>query len=218
MAMKKQQIKKSFVLGVLFFFPLVAYIFFASGVNRFGILPTLTSAVLELPENKDQLVLKNHITVMGFLGGNLENRQVNMFNLNQKIYKRFSDFNDFQFVMMAPLGTEDQVNDVMKELQTIGEVGGWRFIYSDPKEIATYFSSLKTPLVLDSDNGLDAVFIIDKDLNLRGRDGKNGAEVIYGYNATSVSELTNTMIDDVKIILAEYRMALKKNNVYNNNE
>jgi hypothetical protein len=217
-AMKKQQIKKSFVLGVLFFFPLVAYIFFASGVNRFGILPTLTNAVLELPKNKDQLVLKNHITVMGFLGGNLENRQVNMFNLNQKIYKRFSDFNDFQFVMMVPLGTEDQVNDVMKELQTIGEVGGWRFIYSDPKEIAEYFSSLKTPLVLDSDNGLDAVFIIDKDLNLRGRDGKNGEEVIYGYNATSVSELTNTMIDDVKIILAEYRMALKKNNVYNSNE
>jgi len=26
------------------------------------------------------------------------------------------------------------------------------------------------------------------------------------------------MIDDVKIILAEYRMALKKNNVYENNE
>jgi len=216
--MKKQQLKKSFVLGVLFFLPLVAYMFFASGVNRFGILPTLTESVLELPINKDQRILKNHITVMGFLGGDLENRQVNMFNLNQKIYKRFSDFNDFQFVMMLPLGTEEQVNEIMKELQTIGEVGGWHFIYSEPEEIETYFSSLKTPLTLDSNNGLDVVFIIDKDLNLRGRDGKNGSEVIYGYNATSVSELTNTMIDDVKIILAEYRMALKKNNVYENNE
>jgi len=216
--MKKQQLKKSFVLGVLFFLPLVAYMFFASGVNRFGMLPTLTESVLELPINKDQRILKNHITVMGFLGGDLENRQVNMFNLNQKIYKRFSDFNDFQFVMMLPLGTEEQVNEIMKELQTIGEVGGWHFIYSEPEEIETYFSSLKTPLTLDSNNGLDVVFIIDKDLNLRGRDGKNGSEVIYGYNATSVSELTNTMIDDVKIILAEYRMALKKNNVYENNE
>ena len=36
----------------------------------------------------------------------------------------------------------------------------------------------------------------------------------YGYNATEVSLLTNTMIDDVKILLAEYRMALKKNNQY----
>jgi hypothetical protein len=32
----------------------------------------------------------------------------------------------------------------------------------------------------------------------------------------SVAELNNYMVDDVKIILAEYRLALKKNNILDN--
>ena len=32
----------------------------------------------------------------------------------------------------------------------------------------------------------------------------------------SVAELNNYMVDDVKIILAEYRLALKKNNIFDN--
>jgi hypothetical protein len=50
-------------------------------------------------------------------------------------------------------------------------------------------------------------------MSLRGRDKEEGQEVLYGFDATSVAELNNKMIDDVKIILAEYRLALKKNNV-----
>ena len=34
----------------------------------------------------------------------------------------------------------------------------------------------------------------------------------YGFNTSSVADLNNKMEDDVKIILAEYRLALKKNN------
>ena len=33
---------------------------------------------------------------------------------------------------------------------------------------------------------------------------------LYGYNAESVAEINNKMEDDVKVILAEYRLALKK--------
>jgi hypothetical protein len=33
-----------------------------------------------------------------------------------------------------------------------------------------------------------------------------------GYNAASPSDLYNEMTDDVKVILAEYRLALKRNN------
>ena len=32
-------------------------------------------------------------------------------------------------------------------------------------------------------------------------------------NTASVADLNNKMVDDVKIVLAEYRLALKKNNV-----
>ena len=60
--------------------------------------------------------------------------------------------------------------------------------------------------------GSPYVFIIDKDRNLRGRDDDEDEGVKYGFKATSVAELNNKMEDDVKIILAEYRLALKKNN------
>ncbi len=216
--MEKKQFKKSFVLGVLFILPLVAYLFFATGVNNFGSLPVLTESVSELPENELELKLENHISVVGFLGSDLSQRQVNMFNLNQKIYKRFSDFNDFQFVMIMPQGTQDQVQEVMDELSAIGQVSGWNFIYASEVEINKLFSSFKTNSSLDAKLGTDLVFIVDKSKSLRGRDGSKGDEVLFGYNATAVSELTNTMIDDVKIILAEYRMALKKNNVYSQNK
>jgi hypothetical protein len=35
---------------------------------------------------------------------------------------------------------------------------------------------------------------------------------LYGFNAESVAEINNKMLDDVKVILAEYRRALKKYN------
>ncbi len=58
------------------------------------------------------------------------------------------------------------------------------------------------------------MFILSiKNLVLRGRKGKNNKdeeEYREGYNTSLVSELHNEMTDDVKIILAEYRLALKR--------
>lgn len=213
--MKTAQVKKTFVLGVLFVLPLVAYLFFASGVNNFGRLPIMTSAVEELPENEAAVVLANKISIVGYLGSDLSQRQVNMFNLNQKIYKRFSEFKDFQMLMVLPKGAEDQLAKVMQELSAIGEVEAWRFIFLTPEQIQTHFKSLQVPERLDATFGTDQVYIIDKALQLRGRKANEQDKALYGYNATEVSLLTKTMIDDVKILLAEYRMALKKNNQYN---
>jgi hypothetical protein len=58
------------------------------------------------------------------------------------------------------------------------------------------------------------VFIIDKNAALRGRKDNSETEIVYGYDAASVAEIQNKMLDDVKVILAEYRLALKK---YNSN-
>ncbi|MGS0525114.1 hypothetical protein ACU8V7_07855 [Zobellia nedashkovskayae] len=74
-----------------------------------------------------------------------------------------------------------------------------------------FFNSLKTDIQLEDDLSTPYAFIIDKDLSLRGRSEDEEEATLYGFNATSVSELNNKMVDDVKIILAEYRLALKKN-------
>ena len=78
-----------------------------------------------------------------------------------------------------------------------------------------YSEFLKTNLSLDSNLGTPYVFIIDRDSNLRGRDDDDGVK--YGYDSRSVADINNNMLDDVKVILAEYRMALKKNNRYKEN-
>lgn len=204
--------KKAFVLVVLFIFPLVAYLFFASGINNFGRLPILTEKIPNVSELDSRVNLDDKITILGFLGSDIEKKKGNAFNLNQKIYKRFSDFNDFQIVMVVPQGTEDKVKSLKDELGTLSDVEKWNFAYGSKEEIKTFFQGLKTNVSLDENLGTTYVFIIDKDRNLRGRNDDEDEGVMYGFNTTSVAELNNKMEDDVKIILAEYRLALKKNN------
>ena len=208
--------KKTFVLVVLFVLPLVAYLFFASGVNNFGKLPTLTENVPDLISMDDSITLQDKITILGFLGRDVELKKGNAFNLNQKIYKRFYEFNDFQVVMVMPKGTEDKVEVLKKELGDLADIKGWKFVFGEDSEITKFFKGLNTNLDLDNTLGTPYVFIIDKDKNLRGRPDDEDDGIKYGFNTISVAELNNKMEDDVKIILAEYRMALKKNNADRN--
>lgn len=204
--------KKTFVLITLFVLPVVVYIFFASGVYNFGKLPILTENVEEVAGMDSEVLFTEKITILGFLGDNIEVKKGNAFNLNQKIYKRFYKFNDFQFVMMVPSGTEEKVDALKKELGNLVDIQKWNFVFSEEEQIRKVFESLNTELTLDESLGTSYVFIIDKDGNLRGRDDDEDEGTKYGFNTTSVADLNNKMVDDVKIILAEYRLALKKNN------
>lgn len=203
--------KKTVVLVVLFVLPIVAYLFFASGVNHFGKLPVLAEGISDLTEFKAGVSLKDKITVLGFLGHDVDAKKGNSFNLNEKIYKRFYEFNDFQLVMVLPEGEEDRVSEIKKELGKYSDMSKWRFVFMDEAGITNFFSSLNTNIELDDKLGTPYVFIVDKEIRLRGRldDEEEGTK--YGYDTSSVAELNNKMVDDTKIILAEYRMALKKN-------
>ena len=211
--------KKTVVLFVLFALPIVAYLFFASGINTFAKLPVVTPNIKELPKwqslSGKEIKLKDKITILGFPGEAVLYNKGNAFNLNQKIYNKNRSFTDFQMVMVAPLGTENQAKELLAELGRITDVSGWHFVFAPPQEIQEYYNSLKLVGQLDDKYGTPTVYIIDKDLNLRGRKGKNKdgeEEYKEGYNTISAADLHNDMSDDVKIILAEYRLALKKNN------
>lgn len=209
--------KKVFVLVVLFILPIVAYLFFASGINNFGKLPILTEKVSDISVIDPAYSLQDKITILGFLGENVELKKGNAFNLNQKIYKPFYEFNDFQFVMVMPKGTEAKVEELKKDLGSLGDISKWKFIYGEPEEIKSMFASLQTDLTLEDNLSTPFVFIVDKDKSLRGRKDDEGNGTKYGFNTSSVADLNNKMEDDVKIIFAEYRMALKKNNAERSN-
>ena len=205
--------KKYLVLIVLFVLPLVAYLFFASGINNFAKLPVLTENIeeLELITKKE---FNNKISILLFLGNNIENREGDALNLNQKIYKRFYQFKDFQFISISPLGNENK-SKLLKEKLSSGtntDMKNWSFIHLDEDKINELFSSLNTNLELDQNLSSPYAYIIDKFSSLRGRDDSDGIK--FGYDSRSVADINNNMLDDVKIILAEYRLALKKNNIF----
>ncbi len=206
--------KKNIVLFTLFIFPIVAYLFFATGVNSFMFLPTVTPTVPDLAHwkslNGEEVTLNKKITILGFTGSDIIRNKGNYFNLNQKIYNKNREFKDFQFVMIAPLGTEKQVKEILLGLKDLTDTSKWLFVFAPTNEIQTFYDSLKLKSKLDAHFGTNNVFIIDKKRNLRGRKDKD--EYKEGYDASSNPDLYNEMTDDVKVILAEYRLALKKNN------
>ncbi len=210
--------KKNLVLFVLFILPIVAYLFFASGINSFAKLPTITKNIPEISSWKTlddkPVALTGKITILGFMGQDVLKHKGNIFNLYEKIFDRNKNFKDFQMVMILPDGTQDQVKELQKVLVTLGTQAGWNFVFGTPEEINSFYNKLNLVGKLDATLATPNVFIIDKKRNLRGRKGhdqKGKPEYKEGYNTKFVSELYNEMTDDVKIILAEYRLALKKN-------
>lgn len=208
--------KKYLVLGILFLLPITAYVFFASGKNNFATLPVLTTSINELNgfitlDGKD-VELKNHITVLGFFGSDLEVHRAYAYNLAHKIYSKNHEFNEFQFVILLPVGTEEQAGNIEEKLKQIAPTDTWHFAFGSKEDINLVFKSLKSNLELDSNLSTPYVFIVDKERNLRGRDDDEDEGVMYGFDSSTIAEINNKMSDDVKVLLAEYRRALKKYN------
>ena len=211
--------KKKIVLFVLFVLPIVAYLFFASGVNSFISLPTITKNIPEVNswktlDNKP-VALTNKITILGFIGSDVMKHKGNFFNLYEIIYDKYKDFKDFQVVMVLPDGTQKQVENLLKlDIKKLGTHKGWNFVFASPNEIVTFYDKLQLVGKLDNTLATPNVFIVDKKRNLRGRKGadqKGTPEYKEGYSTVLVADLYNKMMDDMKIIIYEYRAALKKN-------
>lgn len=209
--------KKFWVLFVLFFFPLALYLFLVTGTNNFAKLPVLTEKVKDIShlmaEDNEDLSLKGKISIICFLGDDLERSQTNALNLNQKIYKRFYQFDDFQFIVILPKGQETAAKELRKKVAFATDMKRWKFVFGTRSEIADIFNSFKTNYTIANNGYSEYAFIVDRDMSLRGRkaeeDMPNG--LMYGYSAETVAPIHKKMLDDVKVLVAEYRMALKKN-------
>ncbi len=209
--------KKHIVLSILFILPLFAYMFFASGVNNFAKLDTVSENVL-IDDSyksvfKDSLVtFQDKITILSFLGADVDTKKAYAFNLKEKIYDRYKEFKDLQFVSVILPGQVSEVKDFVESLNYTSEADKWFFIELDGQQTQQLFESLETDLTLDKLQSSSHVFIIDKDRNLRGRLEDEDGSKRFAYDMASVAELSDEMNDDVKVILAEYRLALKKYN------
>ncbi len=206
--------KKTIVLLLLFVVPIVAYLFFASGVHSFTTLPVLNPKVSEMGNweslDKKPVKLEGKITVLGFGGFDVVKNRGNIFNLNQKVYERYHDFTDLQFVTVCPVGTEKEVQAIFDKCAEASDMKNWKFVFASPKEIMSLQSSLKTRSTLNKDFGTPNIYLIDKKLQLRGRN--SDGEYVDAYDTFHPSEISNTFLDDFKVLLYEYKSAFKRNN------
>ena len=209
--------KKHWVLSILFVLPLVAYMFFSSGVNNFLKLDTLSENVLTNQTYKtlvkDSLItFEDKITILSFLGNDIKTKKAFAFNLKEKIYDRYKEFKDLQFISIVLPNQNEDIKDFIETLNSTSEADKWFFVELNKEKLIQLFKSLNTDVELDEFLSSNQIFIIDKNRNLRGRLEDDDGTKKYAYDMSSVSELSDKMNDDVKVILAEYRLALKKYN------
>lgn len=206
--------KKFFVIFVLFALPLVAYLFFASGVNNFARLPVLTQEIYQLESfnnlEDEEISFDGKITILSFPGREPLDYLTNAYHLAEKIYDPYSEFNDFQFVSVVPAGSESEIELLKEEISQVVDLKKWKFVSASSQDILALYDSLKTDLELSGDMATPYVFIIDKNGKLRGRDEDDDGGKLFGYDTGDLYVLNNKMNDDVKVILAEYRLELKK--------
>jgi hypothetical protein len=207
--------KNIWVLIILFFGPLVFYLFLLTGTNNFAQLPVLTAKVNNVSKlsSDEEVTLDDKITILCFFGNDLLHKKTNALNLNEKIYKHFYGYKNFQFVVVLPIGAEEKAKQLKKELGATTDVDKWFFVFGTDVQVQEIFESLQTDLSLDANFYSPDAFIIDREMSLRGRndDEEEPNGILYGYNAESVAPIHKKMVDDVKVVLAEYRLELKKN-------
>ncbi len=214
--------RKKLVLIALFVLPIVAYLFFSSGIYNFAKLPTVTEKIADVTtvstrEIKSEgyssdtpLTLEGHVSLVGYLGDNLTSNIGYTANLNLMIYKYFVKYEDFQMILFVLPGSEQAIADLKIELGRIFDVSKIRFVQATKEQAEKHFESLGTTLSLGPNASHPNVFVIDKALALRsGHDDKKANK--FGYDITQAVEM-GYIKDDIKILLAEYRLALKKNN------
>ncbi|MHB0754788.1 hypothetical protein [Polaribacter sp. M15] len=206
--------KKRVVLFLLFIFPLICFLILSTGENNFKKLPVLTQKVLDVATIDDakSTQLKESVSIVCFLGNDIESITSGLLNLNEKIYKKFIDYKKFQIIAVYPEDKTVDVNALKEKIGAFTDMQKWKFVPSTKAEIEGFYQSFayNEPLINLSST---KAFLIDKSLSLRGRlkDDKTN-EKLYGYNLNSVAELNGKLKDDIKVLYYEYYAAFKDKN------
>ena len=220
--MKKMPLKTILVLGILFFLPVIFLLFLYPSTHHYNPLDIVGKNVSELQffnsSSEEEIQLKDHITIIGFLGSTPVDHVIAASNLKELVYDKFKGFKKFQIVIVLPKGAEDSAIQLQKEINNYDDMRFWHYVFGEPNDINNLFNSLKSEEALDESLFTDHIFIVDKDLTQRGRlddredKQKERDEAIYplySYDCIEVAEVKNKMSDDLRILFTEYRQKRK---------
>jgi len=217
-----KKVKRYVVLGILFFLPVTFLLFLYPATHNYKPLDIVNESVLDLQQftsdSNENILLKDHITVLGFLGENPMDYVIAASNLKELMYDKFKGFKKFQIVIVVPDGTQKLTEELKKEINSYEDIRFWHFVYAQPLAIQKLYNSLKSNSPLNESLATNSVFIIDKDLNQRGRiDDRTDNEIaknkavrgLNAYNCIEVAEIKNKMSEDMRILFTEYRQKRK---------
>ena len=220
--MKNNNTKRNIVLGILFFLPVLFLLMLYPSTHNYDPLEIVGEEVSEIQffssTSQEEIKLKDHITVLGFLGNDPIQNNIAASNLKELIYDKFKGFKKFQIVIILPKGAEDGAEALHKEINNYEDMRFWHYVFGEPNDIRNVYKSLMTEEPLNLDLATDHIFIVDKDLKQRGRlDDRNKTEIekeevvypLYSYDCIEVSEIKNKLSDDLRILFTEYRQKRK---------
>lgn len=214
--MNTAKIKKPLILGILFFLPVIFLLFLYPSTHNYITLDIVKKDVLEISDLK----LENHLTILGFLGKKPMDNAIMALNLKELIYDKFKGFKRFQVLILVHEGTQEQVKLLKKEIYQYDILKYWHFVYANETEITKVFNSLSSKQDLNINLSTNNVFIIDTELNQRGRlddrtdrEKEKNAPVyeLNSYNCIQIAEIKNKMSEDLRILFTEYRQKRKGN-------
>ncbi|MFI1771853.1 hypothetical protein [Thalassobellus citreus] len=220
--MDYKKVSRYVILGILFFLPVSFLLILYPATHNYTPLDIVNESVLDLEsfssDSNEPIVLKDHITVLGFFGNNPATSNTVALNLKELVYDKFKGFKKFQIVILMPNGTEDAVKKLKQDISSYEDLRFWHFVFGTPKAIQQVYFSLKSKSDLSSDLSSRHVFVVDKDLNQRGRlddrtdnelESKKPVYRLNSYDCIEVAEIKNKMSDDLRILFTEYRQKRK---------
>jgi hypothetical protein len=220
--MKISNTKRNIVLGILFFLPVAFLLMLYPAKHNYIPLDVINENVIELSkfssDGASPVQFFDHITVLAFVGSNPIKNVTAISNLKELVYDKFKGFKKFQIVVVAENDAKPEIERIKREIATYEELRFWHYLYGSASEIEMLYSSLKVEGPLDDQLGTHDVFIIDKDLNQRGRlDARTEKQIkenkpltaLSGYNCIEVSVLKNIISEDIRILFTEYRQKRK---------
>ena len=209
-----KQLKKFAILFATFVVPLLFFLFLASGKVNFNKLPVLTERVQNIPA-RTSVSLYNKVSVVSAVGSDSSvDAYQKVLNLYQVVYKYAAKYEKFQIVTLVPDTDKSIIDKLQKELALVGGVSlkKWHFVVLSVSEIDTIVNSFESKATYDLEEGISEVFVVDEQLNLRGRTDDEDTEsgVLFGYNAGEVAVLKNKLRDDLDVVFYESIYAVKE--------
>lgn len=212
-------VKRYAVLVILFFLPVAFLLMLYPAKHNYLALDVVKEDVQEIKTLSDY-ELKDHITVLAFFGKQPLDRATAASNLKELIYDKFKGFKKFQIIaFLSPEGKAD-LAALQKEIESHEDLKYWHFVFLDDHETRQIYDGLRADVALDENLSTSRVFIVDGDLNQRGRlDDRTEREVeqniqeydLTSYDCVEVAILKNKMSEDIRVLFTEYREKRKGN-------